>query len=153
MKNISLITGEISECAFVSAYSKKLKIQLNCSDPSRTKQSFRDECDVNQIMARYLQTGVLDFQQQYEPQYGDVPSDDFQASMEKVAHARQMFADMPAKLRDRFNNDPGRFLAFVQDDANLPEARLLGLVATTPPAPSTKPVTGPSNALPEAVKS
>ena len=48
-----------------------------CSD-SLAQQQFKDECDVNRIVDRYVKTGVLDHQSAIVPQYGDVsdvPSD------------------------------------------------------------------------------
>ncbi|AXL15429.1 internal scaffolding protein [Microviridae sp.] len=46
-----------------------------------TKDSFKDECDVNRIVNRYAQTGLITHVQSGEPQYGDAPDQDlFQAA-------------------------------------------------------------------------
>ncbi len=78
-------------------------------------------------MARFVKTGMIDFVNKHEPQYGDVTALDFQSSMERVATSREMFADLPAKVRDRFNNDPAELLQFLEDPRNKAEAVLLGL--------------------------
>lgn len=125
-------------CPFRSAYSPKPRVCLSFDENSRwTKQSAKDECDINQIMARYMKTGVLDFANKHQPQYADVAGIDFQSCLDQIQQATAMFMDLPSKLRERFNNDPGRFVDFVSDPDNLPEMRSLGLLneATNPPNP------------------
>jgi len=101
--------------------------------PSRTKQSFKDECDINQIMARYLMTGTIDFANKHQAQYADVSGIDFDSCMTQIKQAQAMFADLPAQLRDRFANDPARFLEYVADPDNRPEMQKLGLLITPQP--------------------
>lgn len=107
------------------------------NQPSKTRQGFKDECDINVIMARYQATGVIDFVTQHAPQYADVSGVDFQQAAETVAKARSMFADLPADLRARFSNDPGQFLSFINDDKNRAEAETLGLVRPAPKPAAT----------------
>ena len=108
--------------SIISAYGPKMKVSLTFpADEGRTKQSFKDECDINNIMARFQKTGVLAFANKFEARYGDVTGVDFGEAMRVVADARSMFAEMPARLRDRFANDPARFLEFVQNPANKDE--------------------------------
>lgn len=95
--------------------------------PGEVKQSFRDECDVNFIMARYEKTGMMNFVSGRKPEYLDVDAIDFQTAMQTVLDGQEMFADMPAKLRREFNDDPGQFLAFVHDPANADRLVELGL--------------------------
>ncbi len=118
-----------------SSYSKKAPIRLNFIGPGRTKQSFQEETDINTIMARFVKTGMLEFVNKHNPQYGDVSNVDFQTSMETVAKSREMFADLPAKIRDRFNNDPAELLEFLDNPENKEEAVLLGLAKPAPKAP------------------
>jgi len=47
------------------------------TQPSLTKQSFRDECDVNLIVKRYTETGMINHIPRTNPQYGDAPEGDF----------------------------------------------------------------------------
>lgn len=137
---------------FKTAYGPKLKVQVDTTvEPSRTKQSFKAECDINTIISRYLKTGTLDFANKNEPRYGDVTGIEYQQAAFKVAAAKSMFAELPAALRHRFDNEPAKFLDFVQDDRNIEEARELGLLkpkaeatvavatppAVTSPAPTT----------------
>jgi len=130
---------------FRSAYGPKLRTQLTCRD-DRTIQSFKDECDINRILASYAVTGQLTHVNPRPPQWGDVEALDFQTAMQTVIDARANFDALPAKLRDRFANDPAKLLSFLRDPQNLSEAVELGLVVAppaptppVPPAPSTPP--------------
>lgn len=137
----------------VKAYDPKLRVQLVFpAGEGRTKQSFKDECDVNKIMARFTRTGVLDFASKFSPRYEDVTGADFQSAMDTVARANSMFQELPAELRRRFKNDPVVFLDFVDDPANADKARELGLlppleakvVPPAEPAPVPSPAPAPA---------
>jgi len=47
------------------------------TQPSLTRQSFKDECDVNLIVKRYTETGMINHIPRTNPQYGDAPEGDF----------------------------------------------------------------------------
>jgi len=65
------------------------------------------------------------------PIYGYATSDDFTASMEIVARGQTMFEELPSSIRTRFENDPAKFLDFVQDEENKEEMQELGLLNKT----------------------
>lgn len=115
------------------------RVSFESDEPSMTKQSFKDECDINVIMRRYEASGILPIPQAGEPRYADLTtSSDFQAAMMEVAAARTAFAELPARIRDRFDNDPARLLEFLDDPRNVEEGRELGLYAPedVPPVPT-----------------
>lgn len=116
--------------------------------PGRTgaKQSFKDECDINQIMAKFQRTGVLEHVSKYEGAYGECPSHDFREALEIVANAQEMFAELPSEVRRRFDNDPEEFLKFCENEENRDEAIKLGLLEgleketpEEPPQPPAEP--------------
>jgi phage internal scaffolding protein len=101
---------------------------LLCEDVSLAKQSFREESDINTIVKRFRISGELPTGVRM-PTYGDFTGVfDFHSAMNAVALANEAFDDMPADIRLRFHNDPQEFVAFCSDEANLDEARKLGLV-------------------------
>lgn len=105
--------------------------------PSRTKQEFRDECDINNILAQYRQTGMVKHISARAAQgaYMDLPEpQDFQTATNIVLEARDSFMTLPSKVRERFGNDPLNFLWFMSDPDNQDEAIKLGL-ATRKPEP------------------
>jgi phage internal scaffolding protein len=116
------------------------------SPPSRAKQEFKDQCDMNNIIKAYRLTGQINHVAANAAQgrYEDLPDEfDLQQSLNVVREADAAFASLPAKLRDRFGNDPGKFLGFLSDPDNLDEARRLGIVNSAP-----KPDTGGANPPP-----
>lgn len=92
------------------------------------KQSFKDECDINRIMAKYQKTGLVTWLNDRAPQFADFTQIDFQECMNTVAQAKEMFAQLPSQVRKRFSNDPQELLAFMERDENYDEALKLGLV-------------------------
>lgn len=103
-----------------------VKVGISCG-PGKTRQSMKDECDINVIMRKYTKTGIIDFVNNREPQFGDATGIDFQVAMDTVQEAQTMFGEMPASVRKKFNNDPALFLDFVSDPNNLDELYELGL--------------------------
>lgn len=96
---------------------------------SMTKQAFKDECDINNIMRKYERTGTLDHVASSVPQYGEYMSPySYQESLNAILFAQEQFSNLPAELRARFGNDPAELLAFMDDPDNLDEAVKLGLV-------------------------
>lgn len=123
--------------------------------PRRTKQSHVEECDINAIMKQYGRTGQIRHisANAERGQYVDLPGDvDYQESLNTVAQAQQAFATLPAKVRDRFGNDPTHFLGFLSDPDNQDEAIKLGLATRRPTDPvadsngATKPPKEPPQA-------
>jgi len=113
---------------FRTAYGPKARVAVVFPEGTgRTRQSFKAECDINNIMAKFMKTGVLEFTNRNEPRYADVTGIQYQAAMELVASARSMFEELPSALRARFENEPSKFLDFVQDEANAEELVKLGL--------------------------
>lgn len=129
---------------FHTAYGPKLRIPIDFTGPGKTKQSFKDECNINVIMARYMKTGVIDFVSKHQGRYGDVTSMDFQESMQKVARAQTMFQELPSSIRNRFDNNPAQFLDFVQNPNNAEELHKMGLMKPDYVPPSKRPKDAPT---------
>lgn len=125
---VGSIVSQENEMEFVTAYGPKVRHGIGFPEVSRTKQSFKEECDINNIMSKYQKTGLLDFVNEHEAQYGDATGIDFQEALETVRSAQEMFADMPSSVRRRFDNDPAAFLEFVNNPDNRDEAVELGLI-------------------------
>lgn len=111
-------------------YSDRERVSLSFGDEkSRTKQSFRDECNINNIMARYQKTGAIEHQNKHQGTYGFATSLDFRESLELIDNAQRLFDDLPSSIRKKFDNQPDQFLEFVQDPANRPEMAEMGLLS------------------------
>ena len=107
-------------------------------DPSLTQQHFKDECDINNIMRRYRETGYLvdplvQAKATAKPMFGDFSTAyDFHEAQNTIARANEAFAALPSVVRERFANDPARMLAFIEDERNVDEAVKLGLLEKRP---------------------
>lgn len=90
----------------------------------RTKQSFKDECDVNKILKKAQRAGGLSHVQKYpEAVYGEFNTEvDLLTAHERIGKANQIFADLPSEVRREFNNDA---LAFVQWAGQQPPGTLI----------------------------
>jgi len=145
---------------FRTNYSPAVKITMDFKLPSRTKQSMSKDCDINQILKQYKQTGQLPDLIKTNPQYGDFSSPlDYQESLNQVLLAQEQFAALPSHVRSRFANDPVQFLAFATNEANAEELIRLGLATkrniddpqASEPAPKTKPAKGAAPPQPDPV--
>lgn len=105
------------------------RVQRRFEGESRTEQSHKKKCDVNAKVRRYMKTGLIE-QQRDGAMYGDFTSaEDFQTSLHRVNDALRDMSLLPAVVRKRFKNDPGRLIEFLNDPKNRDEAVQLGLVA------------------------
>lgn len=124
----------------MSFYIPHPRVSLDTGDETLVQQSFKTECDINHILAQYKKTGMISHisAQAAQGAYIDLPSEcDLQTSFEIVRQAQEAFGSLPAKVRDRFGNDPGRFLGAFQDPSMADELRELGLLnAAAPPPPA-----------------
>lgn len=121
-------------------------------EESLTKQSFKDECDVNNIVALYARTqdASLLNARLAAGQFADLPAGfEYQDALNLVVEGRQAFEALPSKIRERFNNDPAKFLEFMADAENQDEAIKLGLATRRPePAPEQPQAPSPPSAPP-----
>ena len=110
-------------------------------DEGLTQQQFKDECDINNIMKRYMATGVITHVNGRAPEFGDFSNPvDFQRGLNTVIEAQAMFDELPATLCERFGNDPLKLLEFVADENNRDEAIELGIVQAPPEEPKPQKV-------------
>ena len=119
-----------------SAYGKKNRTPIHFDQSQgMTEQSHKKECDINQILSKYQQTGIITHAHQNQAQYGEISSLDFHESMNLIAEAKSTFETLPSSLRKRFENDPEKYLAFLEDPKSLKEMQEMGLIDTpkTPP--------------------
>lgn len=84
----------------------------------RTKQSFKDETDINKILQRAQKTGTLSHLAKYEARYGDFSNFDFFEAQLKLSEGRTMFAELPSEIRREFNQSPAEFFDYVNNPAN-----------------------------------
>jgi len=115
-------------------------------------QSFKEECDINNVVRKHGSPPMVAVLGDGGAKYGDFSHvSDYQSALNAVISAENLFNQVPADIRDRFANDPGRFLAFVDDPKNADELVRLGL-AKRPEVSHDGPVQPGIQSSPEGVK-
>jgi len=84
----------------------------------RTKQSFKDETDINKIMMRAEKTGTISHLNKHQGSYSDFAEFDYFENLQKLTRGREIFDDLPAEVRNEFANSPSDFFKYVNDPAN-----------------------------------
>ncbi len=99
------------------------------SGVGRTKQSMRDECNVNLIVANFTKTGFLGHLAQGVPEFVDVSEmTDYRSVIEQVRSVEKYFAGLPAEVRTAFGNDAVDFMQYLET-ASVEDLETLGLEA------------------------
>lgn len=97
------------------------------NEKSITKQEFKDDADINVLVERFEKAGELPPQLTWPDQTEFMETYDYQTAMNVVVKAREAFMELPAKARARFENDPQKFMRFMEDPENQDEAIKLGI--------------------------
>lgn len=86
----------------------------------RTKQAFKDQCDINKMLAKAQQAGSISHLLKYpEAVYGEFDGEfSLLDAQERISRANEIFADLPSEVRNEFNNNPLAFVQFAGDPAN-----------------------------------
>jgi len=80
------------------------------------KQEFRDEADINRIMAKYRQTGVLE-RARVPAVFGeDAGFKTYADAYDALERAREQFLLLPPEIRLELGNDPGRYRELSSED-------------------------------------
>lgn len=117
-----------------SPYRRRVQIDFT-SATDMTKQSHKQECDINNILSTYKRTGIIQHITEQQPIYTDLPdSMDYQQAMHISMQAREAFSTLPSAVRRYFQNDPTQLLMALHDPAMIPTLQELGIVAK-PDAP------------------
>ncbi len=101
------------------------------SDPELgAQQHFKEECDINNIMKKYVKTGLITHVAENQGRFADVSEvGTYHEAVQRVRDTRKFFVGLPTSVRDYFDNDPALFLDFMADPANAGELRRMGLEA------------------------
>lgn len=117
-------------------------------DKIRTKQEFKDEVNINTIMAKARAGQIIDpalLAYKGLPQYGDFSNvPDLATANQLVKDAVDDFEKLPVAVRNRFGHDPIKLITFVQDPNNKEDAVRLGIIPN-----EAKPTSIPAHGEPD----
>lgn len=107
----------------------RVEVLVHTGDETPTIQSAKAECDINNILRQFSNTGILEHINNQTGEYIDLPPVyDYQAALNIVADGQYAFSTLPSKVRDHFGNDPANFLAAFLDPSQAPQLREWGLL-------------------------
>lgn len=111
--------------------------QLVCEDPSKTQQQFMAEADINNILAKFLNTGQIELKG--APQYGEATEEyDLQNNIVTAYQVEQAWNELPAAVRNILKT-PKTFVDYIDhcmQTGDLDPLRELGLAKPLDPEPS-----------------
>lgn len=133
-------------------YRQHDRVQLTCKDRSRTKKEFVNDVNINNIIAKFKRDGTHPAFEKPSGFYVDlIDQPSYEEAMNRVVQAKNAFEDLPADLRERFNNSPEKFLDFIHDSKNHDELVNMGIAKPVeqPVEPPKAQAGGAKNKKPE----
>lgn len=112
-----------------SSLGPRKPVVIKFPKKTMTKQSFKDSCNINKIMEKYAKSGQMPAINASDQKFEFASSISFTESMQIITDASQTFDGLPARMRQRFGNNPALFLEFVENPANRTEMGAMGLLS------------------------
>ncbi|AXL14605.1 internal scaffolding protein [Microviridae sp.] len=112
--------------------TERRRVSLDFSNSeSLTEQCHKDEVKIQNIMRKASREGIVRHVSKYQGQYMDmVSAPDFYEAQIQLANAQSMFETVPAQIRAEFDNDPGKYIDFMQNPENRENIEKMGLDAS-----------------------
>ena len=110
---------------FKTAYSKRVPSKTNITEfgDSLTVQEQKEATDINNIVARFAKTGLIEHVNENEPQYGEFANYDYAEAMRTTARIQSSFNELPAEVRKQFDNNPSEWIEHLANPANIDDMR------------------------------
>lgn len=97
--------------------------------PSKTKQEFKQECNINHIVELYKKGAPLPLQIT-AGQFSDVSElGDYKTALDTVMEAERVFKTLPLVIKQAVNNTAAGFIDYVNDPSNKDQLVDWGLIA------------------------
>lgn len=101
-----------------------------------TEQHHAEDADINNIMKRYRNTGLVPVNPNIPLAVGDFSEiDNYESAMNKIAEANSMFEQLPAHIRKAYDNNPALLLAAIDDPNQKQKLTDLGVFEKSPATP------------------
>ena len=123
----------------LNSNSKSVRQTHPKSGKSLTEQHHKKACDINNIVAKYQKTGLIDHVNKHSGSYGDVSGHDFKKAQDLIAEQKTIFYELPSSVRKEFENDPAQYLDLLQTDEGIEE--LQNMLNPAPKEPENEPET------------
>lgn len=107
---------------------KRLRVLTVTGDENKVDQSQKDNTDLSKILEPSRKAELLRHTVKFEGEYDDIPAIEYQDALAIQAKADQMFEALPRHVKNKFENNPHKFLEFVNNPGNVEEMKTLGLM-------------------------
>jgi len=135
--------------SFYSKTHQRRRITAKTSSVGMTEQHHKESCDIHVILRQSKRNGVIEHVNQFQGTYGDFANaPDFKAAQDLIAAGKTMFETVPAHIRTDMENDPSKFIDFMQNPENREQIQDYGLDASHLPVSDS--IATPSTAIEEA---
>lgn len=102
---------------------KRLRVQISFKDETPlTEQTHKQSCDINYIVKKFSETGILLHENMMEKQFGDAPDIDLKTALDMVKNLNKEFGDLSPEERSLFDQKPERYAQFLSDYEESPES-------------------------------
>lgn len=123
---------------FSTPWSRPVVPGLVCPKPEDThvQQHFKDECDIHTILRR-IEAGadpaLLTVRKGFYADLTELPCDSLMDAYDSIAVAEDAFMSLPAEVRLKFDQDPVKFMEYVDKNGPDSVAVLFGEAVPTEP--------------------
>ena len=119
------------------------KLNYQGKQDNRTIQSFKDETDINKLLAKQQVPLMQAHYDVYGEAYSDFDGFDFFEAQVKLADAKTIFEKLPSEVRKEFGHNPGAFFQYANDPDNVGRLTELLPAIARPGIQMHTPDTGP----------
>ena len=100
----------------IAKYGDRTRKPFHTEGDSMTRQSFVQETIIENILAKYRQTGTIPHQMRGEPQYGNVMNSmDYKEATDQLIEVQDHFDALTSDQRKQYGNDPLQFLEAIEN--------------------------------------
>lgn len=120
MSERQIVDMNDSEFEWPVGHNPRWRVALVCEEgSSMTKQAFKEEADMNNIVQRFQETGQIPWNTSDNPQYGVAPVLDLKGALDLIKAGRQEFDELSPAVQEMFHGDSDLYLNFLSEyDAN-----------------------------------
>jgi len=136
----------VEKIELITPQQTRRRVKTPVGGKSMAKQAFKQECDINNIVNQFRKNRTVSHLNNAQPRYGFAPAVELREALEMVAHATENFEHLPGDIRREFDNDPIKFVEFVENPENGKALVKMGLADPRPAEQSGEAATGAEGA-------
>jgi phage internal scaffolding protein len=105
----------------------KLRVRWDTGTDSKVEQSHKSKVNINTIVRKINKTGMVPAVHGFN--YGNFANvGDYHSVQNRLINANNQFMSLPSDIRNKFDNDVGKLIDFINKPENALEAANMGLI-------------------------